>query len=250
VYYRADVAGAREKIFTLIRQNTTNNLNIYFDGWGGFGAAAVLRSIAQVVPCMKAPPPELCFGTTIYIDCSRWTSKRAMQKKVAQEIGLDRETLAMFEEQDEEDDFNGVDLASRDVIRSAATVIFRTLMKSRFLMIFINGSHDEIGLSRLGIPENSDCIILWTFNRTAGLYTGKRVAEKIRSTDVLLFWYGDASLSSTDYGFIELLREVAATIVAGNLACMSSTMDLTTVEDCFLYELLLHHSFVRSTTGG
>lgn len=91
-----------------------------------------------------------------------WTSKRAMQKKVAQELGLDHETLAMFEEQDGEDDFNGVDLSSRDVIRSAATVIFRTLMKSRFMMIFINGSQDEIVLGRLGITENSDCIILWT----------------------------------------------------------------------------------------
>jgi hypothetical protein len=161
---------------------------------------------------MKAPPPELCFGTTIYIDCSRWTSERAMQKKVAQELGLDHETLSLFEEQDKEDDFNGVDLGSRDIIRSAAALIYRTLSKSRFMMIFINGSQDEIGLSRLGIPESSDCIILWTFSTTTGLSRSKRVAEKIRLTDVLLLFCGDVSYIPS-FRYIALLREVAATTI-------------------------------------
>jgi hypothetical protein len=115
------------------------------------------------------------------------------------------------------------------------------------MMIFINGSQDEIGLSRLGIPESSDCIILWTFSTTTGLSRGKRVAEKIRFTDVLLLFSADAS-ELLIRRFIALLREVAATIVASNPACMPA-MDLTTVEDCFLYELLLHHSFGRSTSG-
>jgi len=81
-----DVAGAIEEIFNLIQRNLSNDTSstIYFDGWAGFGAAAVLRSIAQALPSMKDPPPELCFGRIIYIDCSRWTSKRAMQKRIAE----------------------------------------------------------------------------------------------------------------------------------------------------------------------
>jgi hypothetical protein len=113
---------------------------------------------------MEAPPPKLRFGRTIYIDCSRWTSKRAMQRKIAEELKLDWKTMSMFEEQDEEDDFNLVDLGSRDVIRSVAQVIDHTLRESRFMIIFMNGSEDEVPLGRLGIPENSDCAILWTFS--------------------------------------------------------------------------------------
>nr|CAB3481884.1 unnamed protein product [Digitaria exilis] len=55
--------------------------------------------------------------------------------------------MAMFGEQDEEDDINGVDSASRDVIPEIATVINRTMRESRFMLFFINGSDEEIILS-------------------------------------------------------------------------------------------------------
>ena len=193
-----DVAGAIEEIFNLIQRNLSNDTSstIYFDGWAGFGAAAVLRSIAQeALPSMEDPPPELCFGRIIYIDCSRWTSKRAMQKRIAEELRLDHKTMSMFDELDEEDDFNGVDHGSRDRVRSVALVIDRTLREGRFMMIFINGSGDEVLLGRLGIPESSDCVILWTFSTrcvTMGSYSANKIAEKLRYTDVLVFCHRSA----------------------------------------------------------
>ncbi|CAL5008979.1 unnamed protein product [Urochloa decumbens] len=247
-HFREDVGGAREEILNLIQRNTNNNIVIYFDGWQGFAAALVLRSIAQELPSMKAPPPELRFGRTIYVDCSRCTSKRAMQKEIAQELRLDRQTMAMFDEQDREDDFSGVDLVSRDAIRGVAAVIDRNLRESRFMMIFINGSDDEVVLGKLGIPENSDCVILWTFStRLVTMRDRSReIAEKLRYTDVFLVTYRDARYISTSQ-FTPLFREEAANIVARNASMRG--MGVARVLDCCLYGLLvMHHSF-GSTTG-
>ncbi|KAJ1266861.1 hypothetical protein BS78_07G011800 [Paspalum vaginatum] len=147
-----DVAGAREEMFDFIQRNPNYNI-IYFDGWDGLGATAVLRSIPQALLSMKSPPPGLCFDRIIYIDCSTWKSKRVMQRKIAHELKLDRKTMAMFEERDEEDDFNGVDHGSRDVIVEVSAMINQTLIQTRFMLILLNGSTDEVAPSEFGFPE-------------------------------------------------------------------------------------------------
>jgi hypothetical protein len=138
---------------------------MYFDGWDGFGTVAVLTSMPQVIQSMKPPPPELRFGRTICIDCSAWKSKRVMQRKIVEELILDQKVMLMFDKQDEEDDFNGVVPESRDVVRNVLAVIEQTLRESRYMMIFLNGSDDEFNLSRFGITEYHDCLIIWTFRR-------------------------------------------------------------------------------------
>ncbi|KAF8750602.1 hypothetical protein HU200_012332 [Digitaria exilis] len=212
---KTDIGGAREEIFNLIERDH-NNINIYFDGWTSFGAVAVLRSIAQVLPSMKDPPPKLCFGRIIYIDCSSWTSKRVMQKVIAQQLILENEIMAIFDEQDEENDFNGLDLGSTDAIRSVAAVIDNTLRASRFMMIFINGSDEEVVLGTLGIPEYSDCVILWTFS--ASLVTMNtfehhdEIKKKLRYADVFLWSFHPMCLARSE--FIALFQEEASSIVA------------------------------------
>ncbi|CAD6266374.1 unnamed protein product [Miscanthus lutarioriparius] len=171
-----------------------------------------------------------------------------MQKRIAEELRLDHKTMSMFDELDEEDDFNGVDHGSRDRVRSVASMIDRTLREGRFMMVFINGSGDEVLLGRLGIPENSDCMILWTFSTrcvTMGSYYTNKIAEKLRYTDVLVYCDSSAGgLSSSQ--FMALFSEEAANIVARH-PCMQG-VDLTTVVHCCLYGLHLHHSF-HGTTG-
>ncbi|CAL4996280.1 unnamed protein product [Urochloa decumbens] len=244
-----DVASAREEIiFNLIHRNLINNNSniIYFDGWSGFGTTAVLRSIAQVLPSMKSPPPKLCFSRTIYIDCSTCTSKRMMQRKIAEELKLDPKAMGMFEEQDEEDDFNGLDHGTRDVIRSVAAVIDKTLRESTFMMIFINGGDDELDLRRFGIPEYHDCVIIWTFSRRfMSMSHPDKISKKLRYTDVFIYCPIDANYLSSSQ-FVALFHEEAAGIVA-RYPCMRG-MDPTTVVDCWLYGLLLYYSF-RSTSG-
>ncbi|XBH75636.1 hypothetical protein VPH35_102382 [Triticum aestivum] len=80
--------------------STKPNKNaIYFDGWDGLGASAVLQSVAKLL--------GLQFEKIIHIDCSKWESRRAMQREIAEQLNLPNWVMNMFEKQDEEDDFNG-----------------------------------------------------------------------------------------------------------------------------------------------
>ncbi|CAM0150553.1 unnamed protein product [Urochloa decumbens] len=241
-----DVVGAREEIFNIIQRNPTRNI-IYFDGWNGFGAIAVLRSIAQTLPSMKGPPPELDFGRIFLIDCSTWQSKRVMQRKIVEELKLDRKAMAMIDEQDEEDDFNGVDYGSRDVIREVSTMIAQTLIESRFMMIFLNGSNDEVDLSEFGIPEYTG-LIIWTFRRsfvtmheTDGIF---RLADKLRRT--ILFIRSRAKPTYlSDSELNALFSKEAANDIVARYPFLSK-INLTMVIDCCFYGFFLHR-ISRST---
>jgi hypothetical protein len=158
-------------------------------------------------------PPELQFGRTIYLDCSRWKSKRVMQRRIAEELNFDHMIMAMFDKQDEVDDFNGVDPGSRDVIRSVSAEIDQALRKSRYLMIFLNGSNDEIHFSRFGITEYLNGAVIWTFNeRFPKMYSNPRYRDLIY-TDVGFFfpWAYDKFTSSQ---FSAVFWEEAASIAA------------------------------------
>ncbi|CAL4888393.1 unnamed protein product [Urochloa decumbens] len=244
-----DVNSARETILKCIRRNRDKKV-IYFNGWSSFGEAPVLRSIAQELRTIKdkKTPLELCFDIIIYIDCSAWKNRREMQKKIAEELELDIETMAMFDKQDEEDDFNGVDQDSRDVLRSVSTAIDQKLGHRKFIMIFLNGGKDEVDVSRFGInPEYRDHTIIWTFNR---LYLTIRedhleIKRKLRYTDIFVLVNRTANgLTSSE--FCAVLREVAANIVARH-PCMQN-INLTMVMECCLYELFVQYSFHRATS--
>ncbi|XP_022683957.1 uncharacterized protein LOC111255667 [Setaria italica] len=76
----------------------------------------------------KKTPPELCFDTITYIDCSAWESRRVMQRKIAEELKLDPEIMAMFDKQDEEDDFKDLYHDSRDTVSELTHSQFRSLL--------------------------------------------------------------------------------------------------------------------------
>ena len=243
-----DVGGAREKIFYYIRRYRDKKV-IYFNGWSGFGVAPVLRSIEQELRSIKAKktPPELCLDKIVYIDCSAWESKRVMQRKIAEELKLGPETMAVLDMQDEDDDFNGVDHGSRDVIPSVSQVIARTLVDKKFMMIFLNGSDDEVDVTRFGItPGYCDHIILWTFKRQSLTIHNRReeIGRKLRYTQVLLYTRSLAS-ELTSSQFQSLLREEAANIVARQPWVRG--IDLIMLMESCLYELFLQCSFHRIT---
>ncbi|KAL6658762.1 hypothetical protein ACP70R_002802 [Stipagrostis hirtigluma subsp. patula] len=244
VIHATDVNGAREEILKLVQRNIKDNI-IYFDGWCGFGASAVLRSI--VLQSMKAPHSELCFTRAIYIDCSAWKSKRVMQRRIAEELKFDSKTMAMFEKKDEEDDFSGVDYGSRDVIRVVSAMIARTLMESKYMMVFLIGSDDEVTLNDFGVTEWHDCTVIWTFRRRSvavhnPIYNALLARKLFRSTVLFTYsWISNLSHSQLN----ALFHEEAATVVARN-PCMRHD-DKTMVIDCLRYGLFLHQSF-HSTT--
>ncbi|KAJ1266895.1 hypothetical protein BS78_07G015000 [Paspalum vaginatum] len=248
-----DVDEARDEIFNLIQSRrliSTKKNNSFYLYWNGFGAPAVLTSMAQVLRTRESPHPF--FGTTIYIDCTRWKSKREMQRKIAEKLKLDSRTMAMFHEQDEEDDFNGVDPSSRDVILDVTAVIARTVTRSsRFTIIFLNGSDDDIPLGSFGIPEYHECTIMWTFSRRflTGAYWvhySREIQDKLRYTDNFFGSMEEVTHLSSSY-LSALLRQEAAIIVT-RYPWMRD-IDLAVVIDCYLYGLLIMYHSSHSRTG-
>ncbi|CAM0879276.1 unnamed protein product [Alopecurus aequalis] len=241
-FQSVDVDTARKRILNVL-QERDNMKVVYFDGWNGFGASAVLRSIAAVLPSMSKTPQQ-CFDRILYIDCSEWKSKRAMQKAIAKELKLDSSVMAILDKNDEEDDFNGVDQGSRDVIQSVAAVIDSTLMSTRFLMIFLNGT-DEVDVTIFGIPQFTEFrnnIMIWTFERRSlNIYRNiSKSPSKLRYTHLGTYCCPGIE-GLTNAQFEAILLEEANTIVDRN-PCM---MDInpTMVAECCLYELFLHYSF-------
>ncbi|CAL5010149.1 unnamed protein product [Urochloa decumbens] len=158
-----DVETAIEQIVPYL-EDTSNDAPrvIYYNGWRGLGASTILRAIAE------HPPPSLWekFDKIIHIDCSRWTSRRSLQRVIVDKLNLTQMVAADFDKQDYEDDFNGIDQGSRGEIGGIATVIARYLAQYRFLVVFHNGSDDMVDLTSCGIPppELFHCMVLWCFS--------------------------------------------------------------------------------------
>jgi hypothetical protein len=55
----------------------------------------------------------------IHVDYSRWKNRRQLQRTIAHKLNLPQQVMSIFErqEQDEDDDFGGVDEGSRAEIR-------------------------------------------------------------------------------------------------------------------------------------
>ncbi|XP_022684719.1 uncharacterized protein LOC101772923 isoform X2 [Setaria italica] len=154
---------------------------IYFDGWRGLGASAVLKSVAE------HPPPHLRnrYDQIIHIDCSRWKSRRALQRTIADKLSLGQDVMDIFDRQDEEEDFSGVDEGSRIEIGDAGRKIHEALHGNSFLVVFHNGSNNMVNLNDFGIPQQTDRWsniigkVLWTFRgRLRGIPGMKQTTDR------------------------------------------------------------------------
>ncbi|XP_044964565.1 uncharacterized protein LOC123424949 [Hordeum vulgare subsp. vulgare] len=153
------IDGAAGEIIDVLEDASKGNL-IYFHGWSGLGASAALTTVAQRLKASKSK-----FEKVIHLDCSVWKSLRALQKAVAEELELPQSVMAIFDQCDTEDDFNGINEDSRGVISDIRREIFEKLVNSRFVVIFQNGSRKYIDFYELGVPaipflRNK---VLWTW---------------------------------------------------------------------------------------
>ncbi|TVU06832.1 hypothetical protein EJB05_46867, partial [Eragrostis curvula] len=166
---------------------------IYFDGWDGLGASAVLRAVAQRLTAASAHAftPPLQFDQIIQIDCSKWESRRALQRVVAEQLELPPPVMGMLDRQDDEDDFNGVAQGSRVEVLQVREAMYERIQKlnHRFLVIFHNGSGEEIDLATFcGFPLSgySRNTVLWTFQGRFRLYPRNKVdTAVVRSAGLL-----------------------------------------------------------------
>ncbi|TVU51803.1 hypothetical protein EJB05_03248, partial [Eragrostis curvula] len=246
-----NISDAVSRLLDLILQLRGKKV-IYLHGWSGFGVTPVLRSMVQKLSSTECRP-ELCHHRLIYIDCSEWKSRRSLQRKIAEELKFDQTTMNMFDKQDEEDDFSGVDQVSRDLINDVSIMIDKTLREHSFIIIFLNGSDDELDLIDFGVPPFStfaNNIMIWSFKRRpltlqdTWKYYFSRLEAKLRFTPLFVYSYFHIQeLTPSEFG--DLLHEEAASIVARH-PCIQG-IDLTMVKDCCLYEMFLCLSVHRTT---
>ncbi|KAJ1254211.1 hypothetical protein BS78_K104100 [Paspalum vaginatum] len=182
-------AAVRELIRLLEDTGRAAHKAIYFDGWDGLAASAVLRAIAE------RPPPSLMkkFDRIIHVDCSRWKSRRALQRAIADELQLPQAVMAAFDRQDEEDDFSNVDESSRAEMEHVTREIYQTVRDLSCLLIFHNGSDKTIDFSDFGFPLFkwlSPCRVLWTFR--GRLRLNPEIIEKVDTSHLItyspLYW--------------------------------------------------------------
>ena len=95
VFKEDSIAEAAERILDELKEddiaNTTRSIGsrnnvIYFDGWDGLGASAVLRAVAQRLTSMASSeaPAGLQFDQIIHVDCSNWESSSQVDGDVRQ----------------------------------------------------------------------------------------------------------------------------------------------------------------------
>ncbi|TVU43913.1 hypothetical protein EJB05_03333 [Eragrostis curvula] len=247
-----NVSDAAMKLLDLILRKRDKKV-IYFHGWSGFGVTPVLRSIVQNLSSMKSPA-ELSHHTLIYIDCSEWKSRRSLQRKIAEELKFDQTTMDIFDKQDEEDDFNGVEQSSRDLIMDVSIMIDKTLKEHNFMIFFLNGSGEEVDLTNFGVPFFSAVVnnrMVWSFKKRSLAITQSGYEQysilktQLRNTHLFVYDYLDIQeLSNSE--FSDLLHEEAASIIARH-PCILGMDALTMVKDCCLYQMFLYYSFHRAT---
>ncbi|WVZ62163.1 hypothetical protein U9M48_011940 [Paspalum notatum var. saurae] len=250
VFVADTIEEAVDEILQLLKEDTNTTRNVssrdnvfYFDGWDGLGASAVLRAVAQRLTTTS--PAGLEFDQVIHIDCSIWESRRALQRLVAEQLKLPDEVMELFDRQDEKDDFKGVAQGPRDEIPQVITEIYKKLNNSRFLVIFHNGSSEEIDLaSCCGFPLSgfSTNKVLWTFQGRFRLKPRAKVDAAIKSAGTTdHFLSATANDKPRSYFVQQEAMEVAE-------ACKSNTWPAQQVCKGFLYMLQLccrgggHHS--------
>nr|CAB3504086.1 unnamed protein product [Digitaria exilis] len=197
--YAITIDRAAEEILELLEEDTNASRSIssrnnvfYFNGWDELGASAVLRAIAQrLTPTSEAGKRALAeqeFDQLIHIGCSMWESRRALQRAVAEQLQLPDEVMELFNREDEEDDFKGVPLGSRTELPQVLRAMYQHIHKlnRRFLVIFHNGSNEEIDLASFcGFPLSgySANKVLWTFQGRFRLKPRTKVDKAMASIE-------------------------------------------------------------------
>uniref|UniRef100_A0ACD6AGG9 Uncharacterized protein n=1 Tax=Avena sativa TaxID=4498 RepID=A0ACD6AGG9_AVESA len=185
-----------DAVYAILRKMESNHKArernvIYFGGWDGLGASAVLRAIPQVLASKeyeeRSRPRAVEFERVIHIDFSHWESTRAVQRAIAEQLELPSSVMKMIDKQDEEDDFNGVDKGSRSEIPDAVVAIHKRIQGSTFLLVLHNGSGEEINTDNLGLSLNWYMAngVVWTFH-SGSLLHPKDLCVKDTTPFVLL----------------------------------------------------------------
>ncbi|VAI93232.1 unnamed protein product [Triticum turgidum subsp. durum] len=220
-------------------------------GWFGKSAGralaghAVLRAIAKLLKSTICDDSDMRknFDRIIHVDCSLWKSSRTMQRTIAEELNL-RHVMHIFDKEDEDDDFRGVDNSSRKAIPRIASLINKSLRDERFLMIYHHGGDEDIDLVECGIPLYGEGKLLCTYG---GRFLKTKWREfKLMHTSTDIFIYVTAYSTNSASHIENVLHKEAAGVI-GDTGI--DGINTETVLDCFLYSLFLTTRLPENFTG-
>ncbi|KAK3124626.1 hypothetical protein QOZ80_7BG0589590 [Eleusine coracana subsp. coracana] len=230
------------------RNASSRNNVIYFDGWDGLGASAVLQAVARLLTSASTRDSvlaEMEFEQVMHIDCSKWESRRALQRVVAEQLEVPAEVMEMFDKQDKEDDYRGVARNSRAELGQVTRLMYQHMQKLNriFLVIFHNGSSEEIDLADccgFFLSGFSTSKVLWTFQGRYRFKPRVKVDNAMKSTGRTdAFILAVAGNSTQEQLWPYLIREEAEEVFMAyktNRGPYSTIVDhAEQVAGCFLY---------------
>ncbi|KAF7045018.1 hypothetical protein CFC21_054167 [Triticum aestivum] len=213
-----------------------------FNGWfgEGLGASAVLRATAEHLKSKTSDPDtKLQFDKIVQVDCSLWKNRRTMQRQIAAELSLGH-LMPIFDKQDEDDDFRGVDDSSRAEITSIASEIHESLINTKFLLILHYGGDADIDLEESGVPllgRFGKGKLLWTNH---GRFLFSRKQHKLLTSNFvnirMYFPVLQMKYSDIQQQLHSLLHKEAIEVIRYT---GMDDINPATVVDCFLYSLFL-----------
>ncbi|WVZ83887.1 hypothetical protein U9M48_030983 [Paspalum notatum var. saurae] len=250
---------AAEEIIGFLKGPNTGDV-IYFHGWDGLGASAVLRAVVERLTRPSSASASTAEGQgggtrmeevgvdkVIHIDCSEWRNMRALQRAIAEELKLPQRVFAIFDEQDEEDDYNGVEQGSRGVIPSVKEALYNELSSCRFLVVFHNGSCSYIDLWECGVPITGfmNKKVLWTTSQGRFHIRPEQgmTEESAGSSDVAIHMEADLDDKAIALDFLRRLLHIEAEEVAGLCPGHKNSMSPKVVLGCLLYRALRHEEY-------
>ncbi|XP_037471712.1 uncharacterized protein LOC119346112 [Triticum dicoccoides] len=228
------IDAAAGEILGVLEDTSKGNL-IYFKGWDGFGASAILNLVAQR---LKSSTRQNKFDKVIHVDCSVWKNMRALQKAIAEELELPHSVMAIFDRCEEDDDFSGIDEGSGGVIADIRREIFRKLVNSIFVVVFHNGSRRYIDLYDCSVPITTflSNMMLWNWHGRFRVDLDRILEDgeqgKMKSqTDVLLY----ASPQLEDEEIRDLLHEEALEVARCAGIVKPDDISHKIVMECLIY---------------
>uniref|UniRef100_A0A0D9W1U7 NB-ARC domain-containing protein n=1 Tax=Leersia perrieri TaxID=77586 RepID=A0A0D9W1U7_9ORYZ len=233
--YGGSIDAVAARIIDLLEEDTSRETRsvMYFDGWYGMWASAILKVVAKR---LRSSPEKLRLDKIIHVDCSLWQSKRALQKAIAQELDLPLSVMAMFDQHDEEDDFNGIEQGAREVIPDVTRKIMTDLLNTRFIVIFHDGSDDgHIDLlQECGVPSKMGfwSKTLWTSQGRFQSWAGEDLKKTARGRLSVV------AVFPTDISELVLLHENAKE-AATYTGIPEPGMSPKIVKECIMYYKLL-----------
>ncbi|XBI76965.1 hypothetical protein VPH35_070138 [Triticum aestivum] len=215
------IDAAAGEILGILDGISKHERNIYFHGWCGLGASSALRVAAQRLKSLA--PKGRKFDKVVHVDCTLWQSMRALQKAVAEELEFPQSMMAIFDQHDEEDDFNGIHQGSRGFILDVREEIFRKLASITFVVFLHNGNNRDIDLYEFGVPVTTFLSnkVVWTWGGGFHLPYASLGRQVINKIDVFL-----VSEEWRDHALHEEAAKVAK--------CMG-ILDPDKIVECFQY---------------